>query len=509
MTARPGWVYLVGAGPGDPGLITRRGLELLRSCDAVFYDRLVATALVDEAADDAERVFVGKQAGHRLWPQAEIDAAVIAAARGGRAVVRLKGGDPYVLGRGADEAQALAAAGIPFEIVPGVSSAVAVPAYAGIPVTYGGVASSLAVLTAHDASEKDGRWSDLVGSADTLVVLMAVRTLADTVERMLEAGREPDEPAAVIERGTTPSQRTIVGPLGSIAASAIEAGITSPATLIVGQVVRLRDALNWFEQRPLFGRRVVLTRASTQTRAATEGFTAAGAAVIHLPLIEIAAPDSWKAADRAVRELSERAYRWVLFSSANSIDGLWERLEISGLDARAFGGTSVAAVGPATAAILSERGIAPDLAPEHGAAEAVVAELGRGPGRVLVPRVQDGPRTTIDLLTEQGWEVDEVAVYRNVPGNPDPSALEAVRNGEFDVLTFTSASAAENFLEIVGTASEIGVDPAGDAARTVACVGPKTAAAARAAGFKVDVVPDSYTTDALIDTLSAATPLSR
>ena len=272
-------VFLVGAGPGDPGLITRRGLELLRSCDAVLYDRLVDPRLLDEAPAEAERVFVGKQPGGTSMPQAAIDRLVVQHATEGKRVVRLKGGDPFVFGRGADEAQALGAAGIAFEVVPGVTSAIAVPGYAGIPLTHSGVSSSFAVLTAHASADRPGaaeRWEAMARGAETLVLMMGVSALGDTMDRLIEAGRDREEPAAIIERGTTPDQRTVVGSVGTIAELATAAGIEPPAVTVVGKVVTLRDAVAWFESRPLFGLRVVVTRPRDQAHELSDALVQPG-----------------------------------------------------------------------------------------------------------------------------------------------------------------------------------------------------------------------------------------
>jgi uroporphyrinogen III methyltransferase/synthase len=430
----------VGAGPGDPGLITRRGLELLRSCDVVLYDRLVAPALLDETPPGAERLYVGKGQDQRIRSQGEIDALTVAAARANRCVVRLKGGDPYVLGRGADEAQALAAAGVPFEVVPGVSSAIAVPSYAGFPLTHAGVSSSFAVVTGHESAarpERAERWEYLARGADTLVFLMGVRTLDDTMNRLIESGRDAQEPAAIIEWGTTPRQRTVVATVSSLAEASRAERVAAPAIVIVGEVVRLRSALSWFESKPLFGRRVVVTRARHQAWALGDVLANAGADVIYLPVIAIEDPPSFEALDTAVKKLAEGLYAWVVFPSVNAVDKLFSRL----VDARAFGRTKVAAVGPTTAAALHQRGVVADLIPETFTGDALVEELGRGSGGVLIPRVVDAPRGIVSRLEREGWIVEEVEAYANALADPDPSAVEAVRAGEFNVVTFASASA--------------------------------------------------------------------
>jgi uroporphyrinogen III methyltransferase/synthase len=341
-------VFLVGAGPGDPGLITRRGLEILQSCDVVLYDRLVSSALLDEAPQRARKIFVGKKPGEASMPQARIDALIVEHAREGKSVVRLKGGDPFVFGRGADEAQALVAAGITFEIVPGVTSATAVPAYAGIPVTHSGVSSSFTVLTAQESADRPeswSRWRELATGAQTLVLLMGVSGLRDTAAKLIEAGRPPSEPAAVIQWGTTWGQRTIVGELAFIADLVEQSGIQPPAITVVGNVVRLRAAIEWFESRPLFARRIVVTRPRAQASKLGRMLRQEGAEVIHYPAIEIVDPPSWDEVDHAVEKLAGGHYTWVAFSSPNGVERFFDRLVELGYDARAFR-ARVAGVGP-------------------------------------------------------------------------------------------------------------------------------------------------------------------
>jgi uroporphyrinogen III methyltransferase / synthase len=494
-------VFLVGAGPGDPGLITRRGLELVRRCDVLLHDRLVAPALVAEAPAAAEVVFVGKSPGETSMPQAAIDALIVARAREGKLVVRLKGGDPFVFGRGADEAQALAAAGLPFEIVPGISAAIAVPAYAGVPVTHGGVASSFAVLTGHESSPRPGtdeRFRAIAAGAETIVLLMGVSSLGDTARRLIEAGRSPQEPVALIERGTTPRQRTVVATLVSVGEVALESRVQAPVTAIVGSVVRLRDALGWFERRPLFGRRIVVTRAREQASSMIHMLQELGAEVVSLPTIAFEDPDSFDEVDNSIQELLAGTFSWVLFSSANAVERYFARLRRTH-DARAFGRTRVAAVGPATASRLASFGIVPDVVPEEHTARAAASALGEGTGRVLLPRPLDAPRDTAAALRELGWQVTDVVAYRTIAPEPDPAALGKVRAGAFDVLTFTSASSVKNFVELAGADAIASLRTAGT---LVACIGPPTATAARSAGLDVHVIPSEQTASALIQAVA-------
>ncbi|HVM35301.1 MAG TPA: uroporphyrinogen-III C-methyltransferase [Actinomycetota bacterium] len=479
-----GIVYLVGAGPGDPGLITARGLELLRTCDVVLYDRLVPEELLDEARPDAERIFVGKRPGEMHSRQVVADALMVSRARDGARVVRLKGGDPFVFGRGGEEGKLLADAGVPFEVVPGVSSAVAVPAYAGIPVTHRGVAGSFAVVTAREEEGRllpPQRWGELARGPDTLVLLMGVSSLPEVARKLIEGGRNRATPAAVVEWGTTSRQRTVVGTLDDIADVAASAAIRAPATTVVGDVVAERSVLNWFESRPLFGRRIVVTRPSGRAGALTGRLTALGANVVALPAIAIEDPESWDALDSGLGKLGEGGYDWVAFASAAGVERFFRRLLEQGRDARAFGSTKVAAVGDATAAALAARGIRADLVPERFTGAALAAALGDGPGEVLLPRVSDGPRDLVDEVERRGWRVDEVAAYRNVPGEVD-------HPGDFDAASFTSASTVRAFAAAIPTLPE---------GAKVVCIGPATAAAAEEAGYRVDAVADPHTLDGL------------
>lgn len=499
MTAVPGTVYLVGAGPGDPGLITVRGLELVRSCDVVLYDRLVAPAVIDEARPQAERIFVGKKPGEIHSRQVVADALLLSKAGENKSVVRLKGGDPFVFGRGSEEARLLADAGVPFEIIPGVTSAIAVPAYAGIPVTERGVASSFAVLVGRVGADTETTHAHrevgdapLVVTTDTLVLLMGAAALHDTARRLVSGGRAADQPAAAIEWGTTSKQRTVVGTLGSIAADAAAAGLRAPVTTVVGDVVALRDAISWFEKRPLVGRRVVVTRAKSQARDLVERLMTLGADVIPLPVIALADIEDHSDLDRALKALGAGEYDWVIFASANAVERTFARMTTLGLDARAFASSRIAAVGPATGRALEARSLHPDLVPPEHTSNAIAGALGSGPGKILWPRAADAPDDVPATLSAALWEIEEVACYRNVPGEPDPEALELVRAGDYDAVTFTSASTVERFLALVGTPPD---------GKHVVVIGPQTAAPAHAAGVIVTATASSHTTEGLIEAL--------
>jgi uroporphyrinogen III methyltransferase/synthase len=492
MTARAGTVYLVGAGPGDPGLITVRGLDLLKTCDVVLYDRLVSSVLLDEARYDAEKIFVGKKPGESHSRQLVSDALLVSKAKEAKSVVRLKGGDPFVFGRGGEEAALLRDASVPFEVVPGVTSAVAVPAYAGIPVTHRGMSASFVVLTAREeGDEVEADVSELTVGAETIILLMGVAALDKIARRLVESGRDPHEPAAAIEWGSTGRQRVVVADLGTIAEAVASEGLKAPATTVIGQVVSLRDSLAWFEARPLFGRSVAVTRPRGQSRALAARLTELGADVVPLPLIDIGEPSSWSAADDAVETLAAGGYDWVIFASANAVESFFQRVTAIGHDARAFAATKIAAVGDRTAHALSHRGLRADLIPARFESSEMVDAMGAGSGKVLFPRVQDGPPDPITALEVNGWHVDDVPVYSNLPGSPSEAAIQRVSGGEVDLITLTSASTARNLKPVVG---DIGMTP-------VVCIGPATAEAARAQGIQVAAVAERHDTDGLIETV--------
>ncbi|MBS3783530.1 MAG: uroporphyrinogen-III C-methyltransferase, partial [Anaerolineae bacterium] len=361
--SKPGTVYLIGAGPGDPGLITVRGQERLAEVDVVLYDRLIGDELLDTVRPDAELIYVGKSAHKHKLSQQEINDLLIEKARHGLDIVRLKGGDPFVFGRGAEEAQALAAAAVPFEVVPGISSPVGVPAYAGIPVTHRHVASNFAVVTGHRRKGGQGPdqglgldW-DALARMDTLIVLMGVANLPVIAEELLAAGRSAQTPAALIHWGTTPRQRVVVGTLATIAQRADEQSLQPPAVLVVGDVVSLRSNLRWFDVRPLFGLRILVTRPPEKAGQTAARLRDLGAEPIRLPTIKIRPPEEWAALDAAVERLSSNYYDWVIFTSTNGVRFFWQRLEQSNRDARAFCGARLGAIGPVTADELAKRGL--------------------------------------------------------------------------------------------------------------------------------------------------------
>ncbi len=506
-TLSSGVVFLVGAGPGDPGLITVRGRELLQQADVVVYDRLASPALLNEASH-AVWIDVGKQPDHHPTPQSQINQILIDQARAGKLVVRLKGGDPFVFGRGGEEAQALTVAGIAFEIVPGITSAIAVPAYAGIPVTQRGVAGSFCVVTGHRSegshpSEND-ETIDAALNADTRIFLMGVRNLALITQRLQARGCPPDLPAAVIAQGTTPHQQVVTGTLGDIAGKAVD--IQPPAILVVGEVVRLREQLRWFDllqRRPLLGLRVLNTRPAEAPAVDTFPIKleALGAEVRQLPMTHIEPANDQVALERAVRSVIASGYDWIVFTSANAVHFFFERLYQLGFDSRALHTTRLGAVGKATAAALWEYHLKPDFVPQKFSGLNWAAEVDNINGkRVLLPRSAIAPQNLIRALKDRGAQVEVVTAYSVVPLLPDPEQIQELAE-DLDIVTLFSPSAVNGWGRVLdgleschGLLLKLNGLP-------VACVGPTTAEAARERGLRVEVVAEEYTADGLVDAL--------
>jgi uroporphyrinogen III methyltransferase/synthase len=494
-----GIVYLVGAGPGDPGLITVRGRALLAECDAVVYDALANPALVRGL--DAELHEVGKRGGSSdSARQGEINALLVRLAREGKRVVRLKGGDPFVFGRGSEEAQALATEGVAFEIVPGVTAGIAAPAYAGIPVTHRGLSTSVTFVTGHEDPAKGGStvdWASLARAAatGTLVLYMGVRALSRIVPVLRAAGLPDETPAAAVQWGTYPSQRTLTATLGTLEERVVAAGLDAPVIFVIGRVVELRSEIEWLERRPLHGWRVLVTRAQVPSSVLAQQLAAAGADVVELPATRIEPLDA-APARAAIAHLD--AYDWVVFTSQNAVDAFWGALRELGLDARALAGLRTAAIGPATSAALEARGIAADITPARFVAEGLLEALQsrddlRG-SRVLYVSAEGARDVLPNGLGALGARVDVVPLYRSTP---DPDSAEAMRAfvggaGETSMVAFTSASAVRAFADAAGE----------DATRVpVATIGPVTTAAARDAGLAVVVEASESTIPGLVQAI--------
>ena len=489
----PGTVYLVGAGPGDPGLMTRRALDLIGAADAILYDRLIPPGALDGARPDAELRYVGKQPGGHSHTQEEINALLVELGQAGRDVVRLKGGDPFVFGRGGEEAQALAAAGVPFEVVPAVTAGVAAPAYAGIPVTHRDDASAVALVTGHEDPTKPESaldWPALAAFPGTLVLYMGIKNLAGIAASLVDGGRPASEPVAVVERGTLPGQRTVTGTLADIAERVVDAGIRPPAVTLVGSVARLRDELEWLERRPLFGRSVVVTRARQQASGLAARLSDLGATVVETPAIRIEprADDAEVAA--AVDRLGD--YALVCVTSPNGATLLMDAVERAGGDARAFAGVTVAAIGPGTAGELRRRGIRADVVPPKSVAESLVESLGDVPvegRRVLVARAAEARDVLPDAMAERGAQVDVVALYDTVAGPLTDAQLAAAESADY--VTFTSSSTVRFYTQAGGRVN---------GARVVS-IGPVTSQTARELGLPVDVEAERHDIDGLVDAL--------
>ena len=492
-----GKVYLVGAGPGDPGLISQKGLECLAQADVIIYDHLLDERLMDSARPEAERIYVGKTAGQHAKEQSEINQLLVENAKAGKSVVRLKGGDPFVLGRGGEEAEALAHNHIPFEVVPGVSSAVAVPAYAGIPVTHRGLASSFAVITGHEDPTKVSSsiaWEKLATGVDTLVFLMGMQKLPKIVAQLVKHGRPSNTPIAVIKDGTRPEQKTIVGSLADIIGKVKEQHFTAPAVIVVGEVVKLREKLRWFDNRPLFGKHILVTRARHQASALSKLLSERGAQPIELPAIDIQTTPDTKKLDQVISNLER--YHWIAFTSVNGVNAFFQRLYSLKLDARTLGGIKIGAIGPATAKALEARGIIPDYLPEVYTGQGFIAGLKShdiAGQRFLLLRADIADKELTEGIGQLGAEVHEVAVYRTVPAFDAISrAKQMFLSGEINVVTFTSSSTVSNLVAVFKEEQ-----PAINSAK-VACIGPKTADTAVRAGLRVDIVASEHTITGLV-----------
>jgi uroporphyrinogen III methyltransferase/synthase len=537
MSARAGVVYLVGAGPGDPGLMTARSLDLIASADAIYYDRLIPPGALARARPDAELIYVGKapaedvpQVGYPYGPrtrgtsvpQGETNGRLAEAARAGRSVVRLKGGDPFVFGRGGEEGEALRAAGVEFEVVPGVTAGVAASAYAGIPVTHREDASAVAFVTGHEDPEKEETaidWGALACFPGTLVFYMGVKRLGENAAALIAAGRDPQEPAAAIERGTMDGQRTVVGTLGTLAEAVEREGIGAPALIVVGEVVKRSETLAWLERRPLHGRRIVVTRARAQASGLAATLRGLGAEVVELPAIRIESRIESEEVRRAVERIGD--YALVCITSPNGAHLLFDALRAAGLDARAFGEgpgqqqtgsgragadgsigapnegrTVVAAIGPGTARALAARGIAADVVPERFVAEALVEALddvdvdGK---RVLVARAAEARDVLPDALRQRGAEVDVVALYETLREAPSEADVEVAQTADY--VTFTSSSTVRNLTAALGERFP--------AQARIASIGPITSEAAREAGLEVAVEAERHDIDGLVVALLA------
>jgi uroporphyrinogen III methyltransferase/synthase len=489
-----GIVYLVGAGPGDARLLTLRAAELIASADVVALDALVSRDIVAMIPKGTTVVYVGKRASSHALPQEQINQLLILEARKGKRVVRLKGGDPFVFGRGGEEAEELLAAGVPVEIVPGISSAIAGPAYAGIPVTHRSHATSVTLVTGHEADGSTGiKWASLAGLDGTIVFMMGFANLPAICHRLMEHGMSGDRGCAVISKATRPDQRTVIGTLRDIEARVAETKLETPALIVVGDVVRLHETLNWFESRPLYGKRVVVTRAREQASELKRLLEDAGAEVLQFPTIQIRPPESWASLDRVMHS----RYDWLVFTSTNGVAAFFERLYACGKDVRALSGTQIAAVGSTTAAELRARGINPDVVPERFISTELLPLLPKNQTdiRTAVIRAEDGRDELIEELRRRGGTVDLAVAYRTVPVDEGLDELrEWIEQEAVDVVTFTSASTVENFFAKVSPGRAL-----------IASIGPATSEAIRRHGHAPDIEAKNATIAALVEAVLECT----
>jgi uroporphyrinogen III methyltransferase/synthase len=496
VSPRRGKVWLVGAGPGDPGLLTLKAARAIERCEVLVYDYLASQAIVDLAPPGCERIYVGKKAGEHSMTQPEITELVIALALDGKRVVRLKGGDVFVFARGGEEAQALSAAGIAFEIVPGLTSAIAVPAYAGIPVTHRDHNTTFSISTGHEDPLKGYTSLDYARLANpkaTTIFLMAMTNLTGIIGALLANGLSPELPVAIVREGTKPTQETLVATLGTIVAEVERVRFAAPAVVVIGTIVNERETIRWFDRTPLFGKSVLVTRPAGQNAEFAQQLWEAGAEPLLAPTIAIGAPDDIAAAAAAVARVN--TYAWVVFTSRNGVDAFFELLAASGHDARAFGPAKIAAIGPKTAAALRAHGLRADFVPpsyvNEALAEGLVNETAAG-DRVLLFRAQAARDVVPEVLRAAGREVDDVAAYTT--RFVDDATLRE-RAQRADIVTFTSASTVHGFVHNVSDAPDV------LAHATIAAIGPVTAAAARELGIRVDVIAEDFTVDGLMHAL--------
>lgn len=496
-----GIVYLVGAGPGDYKLISVKAKELIEKADTIVYDRLADSRLLKWAPKNVELIYVGKASSNHTMRQEDINQLLVDLAKQGKMVVRLKGGDPFVFGRGGEEALELLANNLPFEIVPGITSAISVPAYAGIPVTHRGIATSFAVITGHEdptKGESTMKWEKLAMGVDTLVFLMGVENLPSITSNLIKHGRPAQTPAAVIRWGTKPEQEVLVTTVGTAAEDVAKAGLTAPAIFIVGEVVSLRKDLAWFDTKPLFGQTVLVTRAREQASALTGELEALGACCIEAPAIKIAEPDSFAVLDAAISELN--TYDWTIFTSTNGVDYFFSRLAKAGKDTRALAGVKVAAIGAQTAEHLRKFGISADIVPLEFRAEGIVEAMDglieKGM-KVLIPRALVARDVLPVKLAEMGASVNVAPAYQTVVADTNGTELaEQLKEGRISLVTFTSSSTVTNLLEILGEKGPELVKQA-----KVAAIGPITAATCVENGITPDVIAAEYTIKGLVEAI--------
>jgi len=497
-----GKVYLVGAGPGDPGLITVKGLECIKQADVLIYDYLASPVLLNYASKNAEIIYVGKKGGDHTLSQDGINSLIAEKAIKGFIVTRLKGGDPFIFGRGAEEAEVLIEEGIPFEVVPGVTSAIAAPAYAGIPLTHRKFTATVAFVTGHEDPTKEESnidWPALAKGIGTIVFLMGVKNLPKITSKLINDGMPSDTPVALVRWGTTPKQFSVTGTLENINERVKSIGLKPPAIIVVGNVVKLRKTMNWFENRPLMGKRIVVTRAREQASELVKLLSDLGAECLECPTIKVVPPDDWKLLDAAIENIS--SYDWLVFTSVNGVNYFFERLFSKGKDARALGRLNTAVIGPATERRLFKFGLKSDIVPKSYRAESIIEAFGNedvNGKKILLPRAKEARPILPVELTRMGAAVDEITSYytKEVPDSAD-LLLKRLKENTIDLITFTSSSTVKNFKAILP--DNIFETQMKDI--TIACIGPITADTAKNLGFDVHIVANSFTIPGLCEAI--------
>ena len=495
-------VYLVGAGPGDPGLITVKGKECVQTADVIIYDYLASPALLKYARKSAELIYVGKKGGEHTLSQDQINDLIVEKAKTGVTVTRLKGGDPFIFGRGGEEAEVLFKAGLPFEIVPGVTSAIAAPAYAGIPLTHRKLTSTLAFVTGHEDPTKEEtsiNWQALATGIGTLVFFMGVKNLPQITRQLMDHGKSPDTPVALVRWGTTPSQVTVSGTLETIVEKVRTAGLKAPALIVVGDVVNLRSTLKWFEKRPLLGKRIIVTRARQQASDLVSRLSDLGAECLEYPTIKIVPPNNPEPLQEAVKNLP--AYDWIVFTSVNGVIHFFEQLFAAGKDVRALSQMQTAAIGPATAEQLGKYGLNSDIVPETYRAESVVdafKEMNVKGKKILLPRAREARPILPVELTKMGAEVDEIPAYETLIAAENADDLtRQLEEKRVDLVTFTSSSTVKNFKALL---------PADQFKKllqgvTIASIGPITTETAKELDLDVHISAESFTIPGLVEAI--------
>lgn len=505
MTTKKGKVYLVGAGPGDPKLITVRGLQCIKEADVLIYDNLASRELTEQAKPGAELVFVGKWRGKHTMKQADINKLLVDKSKQGFTVTRLKGGDSFIFGRGGEEAEFLHAHGIYFEIIPGITSAYGVPAYAGIPLTHRSMASSVLLLTGHEdpnKSESSIDWSRVSNSTDTIVILMGVKNLPHIVKNLIANGRDPKTPIALIRWGTTPRQEMVTGTLNDIVGKAQANNVRPPAVTVIGDVVNLHEKLSWYEKKPLYGKRLIVTRAKGQAAKFITKIEELGGIVIEVPTIKIVEPDDSAPLDSAINRLNVgQGFDWTIFTSANTVSAVAKRFKLLQLDINLLAKTKIAAIGKSTADALETYGLKPSFIPQNFVAESAVdgfLRVAKKGGTVFHPRAQIARNIIPDALSGSGFEVHVAPAYKNIPVNEiEPYVMKELTSKPVDYITFTSSSTAVNFFKLVET-----YDLGPIIKKTkLASIGPITSKTIEDLRFSVAVQAEEFTTKGLVDVL--------